>query len=260
MELLSYRSTVVTEDTRAALGELEKSAAKLESIRVIFGGVPYPLASWAGVREDPGPLALSEPFSMRPTGREVYLSLEGASDRFEAVSLLWSLAIPLGFLPWNRYPMPGDNDDVFHFLGPWRMLGDFLHGEGRGEHAWPSISCAAQSQVGHWEGPKATERKVQMHLHRLGVHCGILDGMIGERTLSALKALGLGGVKLEECLGALEGMDPPKRNPRDRNVGHIVLGGVSAEAFTSGGVHSLRTPTGYSLTIDGPGRMILMVE
>lgn len=260
MDLISYRSSGVTEDTRLALVELEKAAVAMGGVRVAYSGVPLRECSWEGVGANPGPLQLPEALSMRPTGREVYLELEGAPNRLEAVSLLWSLAVPLGFIPWNRYPLPGLHDNVFHYLGPWRMLGDFLHGEGRGEYAWPSICCAAQSQVGTWGGPKAIECKVQMHLHRLGVHCGTLDGMVSERTLTALKALGLGGVPLEECLESLEGMSPPKQSLRDRGTGYVTLGDVKSEAFTTGGLHSLRTPTGYSLTIDGPGKMILQVE
>jgi len=259
MELVSYRSSVITNDTRLALGELEKAASKLGGVKIVFGGVSHEESSWEGVRASPGPLNLPEPLSMRPTGREVYLSLEGLENRFEALASLWALAVPLGFTPWNRYPVPGPNDSVFHYFGPWRMLGDFLHGEGRGEFAWPSICCAAQSQVKRWEGPKKVECEVQMHLHRLGVHCGTMDGMISSRTLTALKALGLGGVSLEDCLASLADMVPPSKSPGPRDSGFLVLKGVKAEAFSSGGVHSLRTPTGYSLTIDGPGRLVVEV-
>lgn len=259
MSLVQYRSTLITEDTREAMNRLEQAAAAIEGVKIKYGGVPVAKANWAGVEEDGGPLSLPPAYSMRPTGREVYLGLEGPFEKVEGLSLLWSLAVPLGFVPWHRFPVPGVHDNVFHYLGPWASIGDFLHGEGRGEHAWPSMCCAAQVEVGNWEGPKLVEREVQMHLHRLGVQCGPVDGMLGPRSIASLKALGLGGVELSDVLEQLRPLRPPPTAPRDRNHAHINVG-LPSEVFTSGGIKSMRTPTGYALTIDGPGRAILMVD
>ena len=74
-----------------------------------------------------------------------------------------------------------------------------------------------------------------------------------------MKALGLGGMGLEEALEALTRMKVPKPPAMDRQRGHVVLNDVSMEAFSSGGVHTVRTRNGYSLTVDGPGRLVLMV-
>ena len=259
MSLVQYRSTLITEDTREAMSRLEQAAAAIEGVQVKYGGVPVAEANWASVEKEGGPLALSPAYSMRPAGREVYLGLEGPFNKEVALATLWSLAVPLGFVPWCRFPVPGVHDNVFHYLGPWSSIGDFLHGEGRGEHAWPSMCCAAQIAVGNWEGPKIIEREVQMHLHRLGVQCGPVDGMLGPRSIASLKALGLGSMELKEMLPHLRNLTPPQLSTRDRQQAHIHIGSES-ELFTSGQVRSIKTPTGYALTIDGPGRAILMVD
>jgi hypothetical protein len=204
---------------------------------------------------------------MRPAGREVYLRAEltdfpGPESMRESaeIAAMWSLAVPLGFVPWSRWPVPGPHSRVFHYLGPWAPLGDFLQGEGRGEEAWPSMVAAAQSMAGAWEGTKPTERSVQSHLHRLGIHCGPVDGQVGERTLQSLRALGFAGLPLTRTLEALEKMEatPPTSGEGERRVGHFSMDGVLPEAFTSGQIHTVKTKTGYAVTVDGSGRLILL--
>lgn len=259
MKLISYRSSLFTPDTREALSKFGEASRHYEGFTVKYAGVPRPLCSWEGVGEDPGPTGLPAPVSMRPTGREVYLTVEGASHPMEEVAALWSMAVPLGFVPWDRYPLPSATSHVFHYLGPWSSVGDFLQGEGRGELAWPSMCGAAQCEAGLWGGDRVVERSVQTHLHRLGVHCGPVDGSIGPITLGALKALGVGNMELAATESALAGMKMPTPRAVKRAEGHLVLNDVSMEAFTSGGVHTVRTRSGYSVTVDGPGRLILMV-
>lgn len=265
-DLVGYRSSLVTPDTAEALRSLERAGHDLGGVRIHFSGPPPGLFSWEGVQKHAGPTGLPAPLSFRPTGREVYLHLEVLdktrtdANPMGTLSILWSLAVPLGFMPWSRYPVPGVHDTVFHFLGPWASIGDFLSGEGRGDEAWPSMCAAAQSEVGKWSGPKPTEIEVQMHLHRLGIHCGPVDGMVGERTLAALKALGLGGVPLAEVLIQLRSFKPhaPRRKERERQVAHFSTDGPLPEAFTSGQVHTVKTRTGYAVAADGPGRLILL--
>lgn len=263
--LVAYRSSQVTTDTAGALRALERAGHELGGVRIHYRGVPAALTSWEGVGRDSGPTGLPAPLSFRPTGREVYLRVEfldGRSDpqRIQALSVLWSLAVPLGFVPWSRYPVPGPHEEVFHFLGPWASLGDFLSGEGRGDEAWPSMCAAAQCLVQKWEGHKPLEVEVQSHLHRLGIHCGPVDGMIGDRTLSSLKALGMGSVPLSEVVGQLRRFTPtaPRKAEADRQVAHFSTGGPVPEAFTSGMVHTIKTRTGYAVAADGPGRLILL--
>ena len=263
-QLISYRSTFVTPDTAEALRQLEIEGAHLEGLRIRFRGVPKDLFSWEGVERDAGPTGLPPVLSMRPTGREVYLSVdaEGVSDPLKKLSLLWSLAVPFGFVPWSRYPVPQPGlDQVFHYLGPWAEIGDYLHGGGRGDLAWPSIVAAAQCEVGKWEGPKPTEHRIQMHLHQLGIHSGPVDGTIEERTLSALRALGLGGLSQEKTLETLENMKTPKAEKLEgRQVGHFSMRNVHVEAFCSGGVEATRTRQGYTIVCEGPGKLILAFE
>jgi hypothetical protein len=263
-QLVSYRSTVITPDTAEALRLLEKAAANLGGVRLEYWGVSREDASWAGVAKNPGPTGLPSALSLRPAGREVYLrahlkDFPGGNPR-EQLATLWSLAIPLGFVPWSRFPVPGDCEQVFHFLGPWARLGDTLQGEGKGEHVWPSICAAAQSDVGKWEGPKPTEHLIQTNLHRLGVGCGPVDGVVGERTLGALRAMGLGGVSSESSVEALATLLPPKvTGPGDKSVGVFTFRGPEAvEPFSSGKVRASRIPTGIAVEVSGPGRLILL--
>lgn len=263
---VAYRSTQVTPDTAEALRLLERAGHDLGGVRIHFSGPKPDLFSWEGVETDPGPTGLPAPLSFRPTGREVYLRIEvldktkPEANPMGELGILWSLAVPLGFVPWSRYPVPGAHDQVFHYLGPWASLGDFLSGEGRGEEAWPSMCAAAQSVVGTWAGPKPSEIAVQAHLHRLGIHCGPVDGMIGDRTLAALRALGMSGVPLVEALDHLRTFESqtPVSRKKDRQAAHFTTDGPLPEAFTSGQVRTIKTRTGYAVAADGPGRLILL--
>lgn len=248
-KLQSYRQTLITPDTYDALCRLERTLATQKQV-LLYEGVSHQN------RGDPGPLGLPSPLSMRATGREVYLRLESQN-----LAALWGSVVPLGFVPWDRYPVPSQTSHVFHYMGPWARLGDFLHGEGMGDAVWPSICCAAQIEVGVWAGDRLLERSVQTHLHRLGVHCGPVDGQINPVATSALKALGLGGKTLEQVLPLLEKLQPPKDpQKQNRNIGHVVFNGPSIQAFTSGGINTVRTRTGYTFTVEGSGKLILTVE
>lgn len=262
--LQPYRRTLVTPDTYEALCRLERAAKGHGEITIEYDGVSSMGASWEGVEDDAGPLGLPAHLSMRPTGREVYLRVAGVGDPMHALAILWSLAVPLGFMPWDRYPVPSAKSHVFHYFGPWSTVGDFLHGEGRGDLSWPSMVCAAQIEVGTWSrglgDNQTTERTVQTHLHRLGIHCGPIDGTIGPVTLAAMRALGMVGMEIPKVAQMLSGMKVPSESHQGgRVLGHVVLGGVSMEAFTSGRVHAVGTRNGYAVTVDGPGRLILTV-
>ena len=264
--LVAYRASRVTADTAEALRSLERAGHDLGNVKIHYSGVPHVLCSWEGVSEDAGPTGLPAEQSLRPAGREVYLRAElieyvGPEEKRKdaEIAIMWALAVPLGFVPWSRYPVQGAQEEVFHFLGPWGSLGDFLQGEGRGEMVWPSICAAAQCSVLNWAGPRISERSVQTHLHRLGIHCGPVDGIVGERTLASLRALGLGGLTMAQALSSLRGMSStPAPKEGERRTGHLSIGGPLPEAFTSGMVHTIRTQTGLSLTVDGPGRLILL--
>lgn len=262
-KLVPFRSTLVTPDVEKAMQKLEKAAVEHGGVKIHYSGTPAQEANWQG---EAGPTGLPPHLSMRMAGRELGLRVSltdfdgdvGTRKELE-LAILWGLAVPLGFTPWQRYPVPGTHDHIFHFLGPWSHVIDSLHGEGRGEWAWPSACAAAQSVVGRWEGGQPTERLIQAHLHRLGINCGPVDGEVGERTLSALRALGLGGMPTAEIAKAVAKMKTPRPSPKAAKVGHVILPGGS-QAFTSGEVRSMRTKTGYTLSCDGPGKVILMIE
>lgn len=263
--LIAYRSAVVTDDTAKALRKLEANiASKAPGVRLVFEGVSLRDTRWNPWVE--GPLQSLPHLSMRPAGREVYLDLqlpdEGSLDPLEAserkLALLWGFAIPLGFTPWSRFPVPGDHDKVFHFYGPWQGLLDHLASEGRGETAWPSLCAAAQSDVGTWMGTHRVERFVQTQLHRLGLHCGPVDGVVGEQTTAALKALGYQSTLVDTAKALAQLQDPPSPQKFQR-TGHLILPGTDVTLLTYGDVASIKTPQGYTLSIEGPGKVVIAI-
>lgn len=256
-QLVAHRSSVTTPDTAERLRQLEARVAKWHTrLHLAYTGVKRTDANWRGAGKNPH-------LSMAPSGREVRLRVQLPADRpsdearHQEVAMLWGFAVPLGFTPWNRYPVPGPEDDLFHYLGPWQTLFDHLCSEGRGELAWPSVCCAAQCDVGTWEGDKRVERFVQSQLHRLGLHCGPVDGVIGERTQGALNALGITGKTLEEIAEVLKQYREPSRPKGERRFGHIVIDGDDVAVFAHGQIAAQRTKQGVALAIDGPGRVIL---
>ena len=266
--LVAYRSTVLAPAVVEAMRLLEVAAAsRKQGLRVEYGGVAAVDASWVGVGNCPGPLSLPAHLSLRPAGREVCLRLLNERGENE-LALLWELAVPLGFVPWLRFPVPDAHglDTVFHHPGEWAMLVDALHAEGQGEHAWPSLCAAAQVDAGTWGGDKPVERFVQAQLHRLGVSCGRVDGVVGGRTLAALKSLGLGGKSLTEVAEKLSGMTShagtgknPKRTRARQQVNIIVPPSLKSEGFVTGNLLSSRTPQGYTLNFEGSGQFTLVV-
>lgn len=264
MKGVAYRSSTITPDTAERMRLLERRAVAQGGVRIMFTSDP-PAPSWDVVAKEPGPTGLPPWQSLRPAGREVRLQVvlqdykgPPETQRQAEIEMLWSLAVPLGFIPWTRYPLPGLGDDVFHVIGPWQALYDSLCGAGRGELAWPSVCCAAQVDIGRWEGDRRVERFVQAQIHRLGIPIGPIDGLIADPATEALRALGLGGLNLEQVANALLRMDPPSTPQEGRRLGHVIVpGNVNALAY--GKVSASRNSQGYLLTIDGPGRVVLDV-
>lgn len=267
-DLVAFRKTLATPDMAEAARQVDIRAKALGGVRLVVQGPTPDRFTWAGVKADTGPTECPPQVSMRLTGREVQMRLQlvdtaGLSpveQRRREVEMLWGIAVPCGFTPWNRYPLAGRCDDVFHFFGPWQVLYDSLLGEGRGEEAWPSLCVAAQVDVGKWEGGRGTERLVQAHLHRLGIPCGVVDGVIGPRTTAGMRAMGLpnGGMTLEGVAAHLSALSPPRATTSGRRRGSVSVDG-DVVAVSTGKVALTRTPSGYSFAIDGPGRVILDV-
>jgi len=247
LQLLNHKGLLLTPDTAQALNLLQEKASA-NKWRLVLSGPT------AGVQGD-------NLVSLIPAGREVHLKFIGAEggDTQAALNALWGHAIPLGFTPWLRYPILGSGDAIFHFLGPWVALYDRLLSEGRGHLAWPSVCAAAQCDVGVWKGSKADERFVQAQLHRVGRNCGPVDGEIGPRTAEAVETLGLKRAAFADVMGYLKTAEPPTVTPEVRKVGHIAVPGRRLNVAAYGSIKAVKTLQGATLTIDGPGRVIVDV-
>lgn len=266
-QLVQHKNGVFTPDTVDGLRKLERRVAKLAANLVVEGRA-QPEMTWGAVREDPGPTGLPPEWSAVPTGREVYLRLKmhkddgsEASRRERELAMLWGVAIPLGFTPFTRYPLPGPHDQVFHFFGEWTMMMDQLLGAGRGEAGWPAFCCAAQLDVGKWEGPRATERLVQIHLHRMGFNIGAVDGILGNKTQGALKAAGLHSLPLAEVAKQIVTKAPRGQTTFEKDVhGHLDMPDVDWSIHPYGQVRTTRTVQGADFHISGPGRVVIDVR
>lgn len=248
VQLYNYRGIALSQDTIEALSKVEEKATENGwRLDLINSDSTVP------------PSEGSE--SLQAAGRQVTLRLHRDDVGLqESLNAMWGHLVPLGFTPWNRYPIvstPGDN--VFHFFGPWRVIYDRLMSEGRGHLAWPSMCCASQVDVGTWAGDKVEERFVQAQLHRVGRNCGPVDGIIGPRTTECIDTLGLKRATFPKVIQYLKKMESPSVEIRPRQVGHIALPGRNLTVSSYGGVKVTKTVHGATLTVDGPGRVILDV-
>jgi hypothetical protein len=268
LQRIRYNDLAVTPDTAAALRHLEKRADQIKDMRLSISGPTEVDMTWDKMRMRPGPTNLPPEWSALPTGREVYLGVEIIDDELSkesrlerSLAMLWALAVPLGFTPYTRYPLPGPHMSVFHFMGPWDILMDHMLGAGRGEAAWPGFCGAAQADVGAWEGGKQTERFVQSHLHRLGYNCGAIDGIVGNSVLAALKAAGMSGKPLMDVAEALgkEGTRDT-RKPRQPIEGSVELPDTDFSIVSYGQVRTTRTPKGALISVAGAGRIVVDVR
>lgn len=139
---------------------------------------------------------------------------------------------------------------------------DQLLGAGRGEAGWPAFCCAAQLDVGKWEGTRGTERLVQAHLHRIGLNVGAVDGIIGNKTQGALRASGMHSMPLSEVAKEIV-----KREPRVPTIleketdGQLVMPqDVDWSIHPYGQVRTTRTVQGANFHISGPGRVVIDVR
>ena len=269
IQRVQFNNTLVTQDTASALRQLEKRAERLTGTRLHISGPNPAQMDWESVRtKAPGPTKLPPEWSAVPTGREVYLKLEILDDKEPAQSrverqlaMLWGIAVPLGFTPFARWPLPVETAEVFHFMGPWDILMDHMLGAGRGEAAFAGFCGAAQADVGAWEGDKQPERFVQSHLHRRGYNGGASEGVLGNATLGSMKAAGFSGMPLTEVAEALgkKGV-PQQRLPRKAVEGTMEIPDTDFSIVSYGQVRTTRTPKGAVLSISGPGRIVVDVR
>ena len=264
-KFVQHKNTVLTPDTKEALLKASSQLAENygDRFELSYKGCPTSIKNWKDVESAPGPTGMSPFASMLQTGREVRVKISSSKeDKEEALlSVLWSVLVPNGFVPWDRYPLPSSNSRVFHYFGGWANVGDSLQGEGRGEHSWYSMCVASQLEVGKWEGGRNTERGVQAALHRLGVPCGPIDGVVGNRTIRSLKALGLSSQTLDNSLKNLNQMQSEgTKKPNKKRFGRLFIEGEGMRVFSSGSVASQKTRNGYVLTSWGPGIFNVVVD
>jgi len=202
----------------------------------------------------------SDPLSLAPAGREVQFVFEkvGASPE-DALNAAWGCAVPLGFTPKIRYPLLGEDSSVFHFFGPWQGLYGALLAEGRGHLAWPSVCCAAQVDVGVWQGDREEIRFVQAQLHRLGRNCGAIDGIVGPRTAAAIESLALPRGSLTLVAEHLRTAEP-KEAPTQKGRGHLLIPGYQVVVGGYGGVKAWTMQNGAGIEVNGPGRLVVDVR
>lgn len=266
-QLVQYKNGVFTPDTVDALRKIERQVAKLSPTLSVHGR-PQLEMGWESIRKDPGPTGLPPEWSAVPTGREVHLRLTMVKDEGEEVTrrerelaMLWGLAVPLGFVPYTRYPLPGPHDEMFHFFGEWATMMDQLLGAGRGEAGWPAFCCASQIDVGKWEGNRKTERMVQAHLHRIGYNVGAVDGIMGNKTQGALRAAGMHSLPMTEVAEKIVKMSPHVPTTLERDVqGRLEMPDVDWAIHPYGQVRTTRTVQGAEFHISGPGRVVIDIR
>lgn len=255
IDLFPYQGCYLTLDTVKALQAAE-SQIHNKGGKLLLAERPLAMMSWEEVQNNPGLLGNSPTVSAIPTGREVVLSIEGIRPEWE-IPLLWGTLVPLGFIPWDRYPtVSSPTRRVFHKVGPWRFLLDYLPATGQGEESWASFCAAAQVDVGKWEGKGRTERMIQAQLYRIGLGHGPVDGKIGEITRKAIVKAGFGSLNLASLAERLcQAESHPAAITSQR--GQINFSGSEIIPQSFGDIKIVRTPSGASFSVEGPGRIVL---
>lgn len=241
INLVEFGKFKITKDTRTALNLLIKRAEN-------FG--------WL--------IDLCEPpieTDLKACGRELCFEMKSTQD-FETASqdqinALWGLAIPLGFTPYNRYPLDDSLSFMFHFFGVWQPLMDRILAEGRGHLMWSSLVCASLCDIGEWRGDKFLIRMIQTQLHRIGYNCGVIDGILGSRTLRCIQANNLQNIRLEEVAKLLCEKEKVKANSNNSTKGFISLPNREFQVTCYGRVHTVKNNSGVSIESSGGGRIIL---
>lgn len=240
----TFKGLLVTADTAEALRLLEAEASR-QGWRVRYLVPERPKGH--------------EPLSLLKAGREVHFTFEKEGAGAEsAVFAAWGCAVPLGFTPKLRHPLVEEGCEVYHFFGPWQGVYHKMMAEGRGHLAFSSLCCAAQVDVGEWQGDKVEARFVQAQLHRLGRNPGPVDGVVGQRTAAAIESLNLPRASLTLVAEHLRTASTPPRAPRQR--GHVLIPNSKIVARGFGGVVVWPLDNGAGIQVEGPGRLVVDVR
>lgn len=253
--LVRYGKLSITSDTATALRNLESLAGSRNF------KIKYHMPDAA----DGYNFMISPQLGLYRSGRCVLLEavFESLIPHNAKLAHLWGSAIPSLFTPWDRYPIQSNqtgSDKIFNYLGIWQPLHDRLLAEGRGHLAWESVCIASECDVGLWEGDRFLERFVQAQLHRIGHNVGRIDGIIGARTATALRSIGLAGLNLSEMAEQLKAKPTGVPMSNKRAVGHLSIPRKSYSVTSSGKVHSYREGLNTKILVDGPGRLVIDIE
>lgn len=199
---------------------------------------------------------------LAPTGRELCFEMKHIdgfnTNTQDQINALWGLAIPLGFTPYNRYPLNDSLSFMFHYFGCWQPLMDRILAEGRGNHLWSSLVCACSVDIGLWKGDKTLPRLIQAQLHRVGFNCGVIDGVIGSRTLKCIQSLNLQGQELIDIANTLLSMERRDQPVSDKTTkGFISLPKRQFQVTAYGRVHTVKSNNGVAIESSGGGRLII---
>jgi hypothetical protein len=200
---------------------------------------------------------------LAPSGREICFEMKHIdgfnTDTQDQINALWGLAIPMGFTPYNRYPLNDSISFMFHYLGCWQPLTDRILAEGRGNHLWSSLVCACLVDIGEWKGNKALVRMIQTQLHRIGYNCGIIDGIVGSRTLKCIQANNLQGLELSEIAEILIKADKKDQASSEKTTkGFVSLPNRQFQVTSYGKVLTVKNNNGVAIESgDTGGRLII---
>lgn len=247
--LTRYGALSVSTDTAYALHILEQKAREKNIILDILDASDSVLKNHAQ--------------NFYASGRELLIRYSSKNSLnltvYEKICTVWSLAYPLGFLPYYRHPLPGEGSDLFHFFGTWQPIMERLYSEGSGEYAWSSMWYASMTDIGKIAHDGYLMFLIQGQLHRLGINCGPVNGVLTDRTKKSLQSLGLYGVTYENIAIELCSRDP-STNKIQNNKGYLYLSTASIDREIdinqTGDVGVVNDPNGIKFNIGtGSGRI-----
>lgn len=233
--LVNYRGCLINKECLSTLQQIDKQCKERDLSPITFKGTTpdYTFSMDTAVH----------------TGREIHI----ISDN--PISAIWGTVIPLGLIPWNRYPVQNQDSHRFIYYGKWKGLIDSLHSQGLGEFAWSSFMCASSLEVDRWEGKETLIRKIQSELHRLGLHCGPIDGMLNQPTLQMVRKLGLLDLNLEDILNNL--LIRQVQQSTELSTSAYFHVDYPVQVFTSDSIQSVKINSGYKFFVNGTGNVIL---
>ena len=141
--------------------------------------------------------------SMHEAGRAMDIDLSKCGD----LARFWEIAESFGFTP--IIPKADKKTlEAWHFdhAGTHRIIYDYYVKNGYNEHPYKMMAKSAilESLVAHPDyGDRSVDALIQSYLIRLGENIGKMDGIIGERTKSALRNFGIPDAVIKDKVSTL---------------------------------------------------------